>query len=114
MAGIPMEWDSSRGGTGIGRITGGDETIPTVLFEGTELVDPSAAAVLELVQARPTRPDTRGPADPWTVGKVVQWVVIGGVIVASFTVDGFGHHALSWGLDGVGLLAYLGFRLVRR
>ena len=43
--------------------------------------------------------------------RVVQWTLIGGLIVASFAVESAGHSGLSWALDGVALAFYLAFRL---
>jgi hypothetical protein len=43
--------------------------------------------------------------------RVVQWTLIGGLIVASFAVESAGHSGLSWALDGVAVAVYLAFRL---
>lgn len=41
----------------------------------------------------------------------VQWALIAALVTASFAVDGTGHSALSWTLDGVAVAVYAAFRL---
>lgn len=42
-----------------------------------------------------------------------QWVLIGALVVAGFTLDGLGHSGLSWAADGVALAVYGAARLAR-
>ncbi len=94
-------------------ITGGDETVPTVLIGGKALVNPSARAVLGLLEGKPQPAGATGERS-WTWHRVAQWIVIAAIIAGSFIVDSLGDHLMSWGLDGVALATLVAFRLTRR
>lgn len=94
-------------------ITGGDETVPTVVVDGTALVNPSASAVRDLVGGAVSVPGDRADPAGRSRGLVATWVLVAVVVAASFVVDGFGFHALSWGLDGVAVVVYAGSRFLR-
>lgn len=106
-------WEDPAAAEQLRRITGGSETVPTVMIGGKSLVNPTATAVVDLLEARPVRPAAREQARPRATRNLLQWVTIGAVMAASFMVDGFGNHALSWGLDGLALVVYGAFRLTR-
>lgn len=97
-------------------IAGGNETVPTVVVGDTELVNPSAAKVVDAVRALGSGllPDQveRRPAADWL--QISQWVAVGIAILASFALDATGHAAVSWALDVVAAVLYIGFRLARR
>lgn len=95
-------------------VTGGDETVPTVVVDGVGLVNPTASAVLDLLGG--TVPSSGRPSDAAGTarGRITVWVVVAAVVASSFVVDGFGLHALSWGLDGVAVAVYAVPRLLRR
>jgi thioredoxin 1 len=52
-------------------------------------------------------------ATAWPPLRIAQWIVVWAIIVASFAVDAAGHSGVSWGLDGVALVAFLIFRQLR-
>jgi hypothetical protein len=43
--------------------------------------------------------------------RAAAWALIAALIAASFAVDGTGHSALSWVLDGTAVAVYAAFRL---
>lgn len=119
-------WSEPAAAEEVRRITGGDETVPTVVVGATAMVNPSARRVLEAIgladagtqdvgQGRPrvsSRPAANVGSRPAAV--VAAWSVVSVAVVASFTVDALGHHGLSWAIDGVAVLAYLMVRWLRR
>lgn len=50
----------------------------------------------------------------WTPLRIAQWVVVIGLVIASEVVAHRGHLDTSYGLDVAAILAYVGFRLLRR
>lgn len=78
-------WADPSAAARVREITGGDETVPTVVIGGRSLVNPSAAQVLATVRAEfPDDPEPSAPAgapSPWTGGwwaaaVLVAWVAL--------------------------------------
>lgn len=50
----------------------------------------------------------------WPALRVAQWAAVAVLVAVSELVAWTGHHGASYGVDGMALLAYLGFRYLRR
>ena len=111
-------WADKSAAATVRELAGGSETVPTVVIGGRGYVNPPASAVL--AEVRRTDPGFAPDQNLTRVGRrlrllrVIQWLVIGALIVASFALESAGHSGLSWGLDGAVVAVYLAFRLVRR
>jgi mycoredoxin len=111
-------WEDPSAAATVRSIADGNETVPTVVVGDTGLVNPSATVVLDAI--RRVAPDFARSdrmvrvARRLRVLRLVQWVVIAALVVASFTADALGHATLSWVLDGVAIAMYLLFRLIHR
>lgn len=110
-------WQDPAAAAVVRSIADGNETVPTVVIGRTGLVNPSATAVLDtLRRIAPDQARDEGAARAagrLRLLRLTQWVIITGVIVASFTAEVLGHSTLSWILDGVAIGTYLLFRLIR-
>jgi mycoredoxin len=120
--GLPTEevniWEDPAAAANVRSFAHGNETVPTVVIGGKPLVNPSVARVVETVQVEapglfPDAPATLRAVRRLRRLRLLQWVVVGAIIVASFTADFLGDAGLSWALDGVAVAAYLGFGFVR-
>ena len=120
--GLPTEevniWEDPGAAATVRGLAAGNETVPTVVIAGKALVNPSVARVVETVrtQAPGLLPDEQGTVSAvrqLRLLQLLQWVMVGAVIVASFTADFLGDTGLSWALDGVAVAVYLGFRFAR-
>jgi glutaredoxin-like protein len=121
-AGLPTAevniWTDPEAAAIVQSITGGTETVPTVVVAGTGLVNPKVRTVLDAVHA--VAPDlvanTRPSSGVRGAGAlaVLQWIVVIALVGASFAVDAAGHTGISWAIDGVNLALFGGFRLLRR
>jgi mycoredoxin len=111
-------WSDPTAVATVRSIAGGNETVPTVVVAGTGLVNPSVREIFAAVRAvAPDRvvDDRRARSSRRTnVLAVVQWSVIIALVVASFAVEAAGHASASWAVDGVDLVVYAGFRVIRR
>lgn|GEM_PF-682357 len=111
-------WTDSEGAAIVRSIAEGHETVPTVVVAGTGLVNPKVRTVLEAVRA--VAPDFLGSARPANGARrpdvlaVLQWSAVIALLVASFALEAAGHGGASWAIDGVNLLIFGGFRLLRR
>jgi len=111
-------WSDPEAAGIVRSIAGGNETVPTVVVAGTGLVNPRVRAVLEAVHAvapdlvRSTRP-AQGVRRA-SVLAVLPWIVVIALVVASFAVESAGHTSASWAIDGVNLVIFGGFRLLRQ
>lgn len=111
-------WQDAAAAATVRRLAGGHETVPTVVVGGTALVNPGVAEVLDALHSVapglvPVRHAGRRPAGAQAL-LVVQWIVIAGMIGASFAVDAAGHSGVSWLIDGVTVAVYVVFRFLRR
>ncbi len=121
-AGLPTAevniWADPGAAAIVRSITGGNETVPTVVVAGTGLVNPNVRTVLDAVHAiAPDLVATTRPADALRLANVLQrlqWIVVIALVVASFAVEAAGHAGASWAIDGVTLAFFGGFRLLRR
>ena len=93
---------------------GGNETVPTVVVGGQGLVNPSPLSVVNAVRALESDFNIDEGAylcarrrHSFQVGK---WITLSAGIVASFGADAIGHRGLSWTIDGISAVIYLGFR----
>jgi mycoredoxin len=109
-------WADESAAAAVRELAGGNETVPTIVIGGRGYVNPSASAVL--AEVRRVDPGFAPDQHLARAGRrlrllrVIQWLVAGGLIVASFAVESAGHAGLSWGLDGVAVAVYLTFRLI--
>lgn len=118
-AGVPLAevniWEDRDGAAFVRSVAGGNETVPTVRVGDRTFVNPPPRSLIEAV--REFDPSLVGSVEAGRHGRdwllVFQWVVIGVLIVLSFSAEGLGHSGLSWALDGVALACYLVFRSVR-
>jgi mycoredoxin len=108
-------WADESAAATVRELAGGNETVPTVVIGDRGFVNPPASTVLaELRRVTPGfTPDQQlaRTGRRLRLLRVVQWTLIGGLIVASFAVESAGHSGLSWALDGVAVAVYLAFRL---
>jgi hypothetical protein len=99
-------------------VADGNETVPTVVIGSTALVNPSARRVVDTVQRlAPGHAVAGGTAEQAGRSgrrRAVMWAVLVAIVAGSFTADGAGYPGLSWGLDGVALAVWIGFRLTDR
>jgi len=111
-------WEDPAGSAIVRSAAGGNETVPTVIVGSTALVNPSAKAVVETMQAGdPDRPvDDHVQAGLGRIQnvRIVKWAVLVAIIAGSFTAEGTGRSGLSWGLDAVALAVWAAFRLIDR
>lgn len=111
-------WNDPEAAAVVRSIAGGNETVPTVVVAGTGLVNPQVRAVLDAVRA--FAPDLVGNKVPArrlpraAVLAVLQWIVVGALVVASFALEAGGHAGASWAIDGADLVIFGGFRVLRR
>ncbi|MGH3628255.1 MAG: glutaredoxin domain-containing protein [Sciscionella sp.] len=121
-SGLPVRevniWEDPSAAASVRSIAGGNETVPTVVVGDHGMVNPSlssvVAAVRRVAPELPAGDTIVRTARRLQVLRVLQWVVIGALIVASFAADASGHATVSWVLDGVAIGSYLLFRLLRR
>jgi hypothetical protein len=94
-------------------VAGGNETVPTVRVGDVALVNPSPHRLVE--QVRAFDPSLIGPSNGPVIAdpRRAQWVVLSGLIALSFGVEAIGHTGLSWTIDEIAVLVYVGFRLLR-
>ncbi|MHB1487749.1 MAG: glutaredoxin domain-containing protein [Acidimicrobiales bacterium] len=111
-------WDNPEAAATVRAFAAGNETVPTVVVGNTGLVNPSVAAVMEVVRTHAPGLIAGDGAGSRTkrqgVLPVAQWVLVAAVVTASLISDAVGNAGLSWGLDGVAVTVYLGFRIARR
>jgi glutaredoxin len=108
-------WGDPSAAAVVRGLADGNETVPTVVIDGRGYVNPSAAAVL--AEVRRAVPGFTPDAELARSGRRIRmlrwaaWSLIAALVAASFAVDGTGHAALSWVLDGAAAAAYAAFRL---
>lgn len=111
-------WDDPEAAATVRAFAAGNETVPTVIVGDTGLVNPSVAAVMEVVRTHAPDLLTGDDAGLGTKKRgawaVAQWVLVAAVVTASLVADAVGNAGLSWVLDGVAVTVYLGFRTARR
>jgi hypothetical protein len=72
------------------------------------------------VESPPHRPGSTFVSDEsafkrrWPAARVAPWTIIGVLVVVSEVTSWAGHAGASYGVDGLALLAFLGFRRLRR
>ena len=108
-------WADPSAAAVVRELAGGNETVPTVVIDGRGYVNPPAATVL--AEVRRVLPGFTPDAELARSGhrvrvlRAVRRAVIAALIAASFALDGTGHPARSWALDGVAVAVYAAFRL---
>lgn len=103
------------------RFAGGNETVPTVVVGDIARVNPSVGEVLALAGESPAAWSDVASVSAGTPARgslgtalgAIQCVLIVALIMASLAVESLGHPAWSWGLDGVAVVVYLTFRILR-
>jgi hypothetical protein len=61
-----------------------------------------------------TMTDNTASKPAWPPVRVAQWATIAILVVISEVVSWSGHAGASYGVDGLAVLAFLGFRWLRR
>lgn len=90
----------------------GNETVPTVAFDGTVHVNPRPKALVHSLQdAHPER--DLGTYRIATPLRIVQWVGIITLIVIGEMVASNGREALSWAFDGAAVVWYFAISRLR-
>ena len=106
-------WSDPAAAGEVRRITGGDETVPTVVVDGTAMVNPGARQVLAAIRRAgpatataaadvgPCRPAGASRSAAVLTARATAWAAV----VASITVYALGHHGASrafrtWRGDG--------------
>lgn len=117
-AGVEAEevdiWGDPEAAAVVRRAARGNETVPTVAVGERFLVNPSVAEVLSASQGAATgRPATARGRRLSAALPAVQWGVVVALLMTSFTLEGSGHVAASWGLDAVAAVVYFLVRLLR-
>jgi glutaredoxin-like protein len=102
--GLPVRevdiWADPSAAARVRSLTGGNETVPTVVVGGRALVNPRASEVLAEVR-RAMMPGFTPDEGVARAGRrlrlpgAVQWAVIAALVAASFAVEAAGHPALS-------------------
>jgi glutaredoxin-like protein len=109
-------WEDPAAAAAVRSVTGGNETVPTVMVADRALVNPAAFAVAaELSRAAPEFTAGNGiarAARRLRLLRLAQWIIIGALVAASFAIEGTGHKALSWLPDIAAVAVYLLFRLI--
>jgi len=90
-------------------VTGGVDTVPTVVFGDVVLVNPPPAVLFELIADKsPQLLGDLATATGWPPLRIAQWAVTAVLVAASLNLDGTGHAAASWEVDPVAVLAWFG------
>ncbi len=93
-------------------VAGGNETVPTVAYDGETLVAPRPRRLLH--DLRRTHPElvTRAGRS-WLPLRVLQWAGVVALVLVSEVLARSGRSALSWGVDGVAVAWFLAVRWFR-
>lgn len=114
-AGVPVEWHNiweDRDASAFVRsVAGGNETVPTLLVDGRVHVAPSPRRALEEIAH--AAPHLVRRTHRWPPLRIVQWIAIITILIASELVATAGHTGASYALDALALVTYLGLRRVR-
>ena len=115
-AGITATWRNIRqdpvAASWVRDVAGGYETVPTVAYGDRVVVAPRPDRIVE--DLRIANPDLLiRPYRAWPPLRIIQWVAIIALLVASEALSLAGHSALSWCADGGALLAFLAIRRIR-
>jgi mycoredoxin len=105
-------WEKPSGAAAVRAVTGGDETVPTLVVGYEPLVNPSIGRALESIRSYapglidPTA-DVRSRGGTIFVGGAgMRWVLVGLVVAASFVAEATGRASLGWGIDAVAVAAF--------
>lgn len=102
-------WDDTEASAFVRSFADGNETVPTVRIDGRTHVAPSPRGVLDEISR--VAPHLIRRTRRWPPLRIVQWVAITAVLVASTIVSRSGHVGWSYALGGLAILTYT---LVRR
>lgn len=105
-------WQDPAAAAAVRAVTGGSETVPTVVVGDRALVNPSPAAVLAAVEElAPGSLSAARPPSRVRVVRVAQWMAVAVCIAVSELVSRGGHPDVGYIFDG---LAFASYRLVGR
>lgn len=114
-AGVPARWHDiwadPEARSFVRSVAAGNETVPTVRIGDRVLVAPRPRQVIE--ELRVAAPELVASARRWPLLRIVQWVLIAALVVASEVLARAGHSELSWAADGAALAAYVTLRRLR-
>lgn len=107
-------WADPAAAALVRRAANGNETVPTVAFDGRVLVAPRPAQVVRELQAAHPELVVAGAAGRrWPPRRVLQWVGIMVILVAGVALSRAGLTALSWAAAGLAVAFYLVVRRLR-
>lgn len=92
----------------------GNDTVPTIVVGGTTLVAPSRSRLVAALQTGAPHLVAERRRRAWPLARIVQWLTIGALVLASELAGRAGHGAVSYGIDAAALAAYFSFRRVLR
>lgn len=114
-AGVPARWHDiwadPDARSFVRSVAAGNETVPTVRIGDQVLVAPRPRQVIEAL--RGVAPELVATARRWPLLRIVQWVLIAALLVASDVLARAGHSGLGWAADGAAIAAYVTLRRVR-
>ncbi len=107
-------WQDPRAAEAVRMVAHGSETVPTVTVGTAVLVDPSLKLVLAELKRHALGDGEVGVVPTVAVGSrridAFQWALVGALVVLSFLVEGWGHPALSWGVDAANVAIYFAIK----
>ena len=107
-------WQDPRAAEAVRMVAHGSETVPTVTVGAAVLVDPSLTLVLAELRRHALADGGVGVVPTVAVGSrrmdAFQWALVGALVVLSFLVEGWGHPALSWGVDAANVAIYFAIK----
>lgn len=114
-AGVAVEWHNiweDRDASALVRsVASGNETVPTLVIDGRAHVAPSPRRALEEISR--AAPHLVRHTNRWPPLRIVQWVAIITILVASELVTSSGQVGWSYVLDALAFLTYVGLRRLR-
>lgn len=114
-AGVPVAWhniwEDADARARVTSLAGGNETVPTVVVDGAVLVAVSPRRVLAEITR--VAPQLVVSTRRWPPLRIVQWVVIIVLVVASEVVARGGHVVGSYGIDAVAVVVFVVLRRLR-
>ncbi|MGH3494719.1 MAG: glutaredoxin family protein [Sciscionella sp.] len=91
----------------------GNETVPTVRIGDRTLTNPSWRQLAPLLGDGPWLAPSAAPRSGRTV-RVLSWLPVVALVVASFALDAAGHSGASWAVDPFAVAAWWLTRPLRR
>lgn len=113
-AGVPARWHdiwaNPEARSFVQSVAAGNETVPTLRI-GEVLVAPRPRQVIEELSV--VAPELVATARRWSLLRIVQWVLISTILIASEVIARAGHSLFSWAADGAALAIFMMMRRLR-